>query len=149
MNWRDTQVQIQGPAALGFQFILARTGTGPQEKSPTYFGKSPQALVKARSCALPQAPPTTPKAPAYISLILFTARKTLLAGQPYFVPDHNLYSALQLAGLRGVDVRILVPGLSDNRLVQHAMHSYIASLSQCQIQFLLTRKVFAPKGIFN
>jgi cardiolipin synthase len=44
-------------------------------------------------------------------------------------------SAIQLAGLRGLDIRILLPQKTDNWLVQQAMRSYIAPLSRCNVKF--------------
>src|SRR5690606_28876438 len=45
---------------------------------------------------------------------------------PYFIPDEALTLILQTAALRGVDVKILVPNLSDNdrRFVGLAARSY-------------------------
>jgi cardiolipin synthase len=47
---------------------------------------------------------------------------------PYFIPSQLIESALTLAALRGVDVRILLPKKSDSRLVTLASHSYYAPL---------------------
>ena len=42
----------------------------------------------------------------------------------YFVPDLQILSALKLAALRGVDVRILLPEKADHRTVYLASFSY-------------------------
>ncbi len=44
---------------------------------------------------------------------------------PYFVPDEQLMSALQLAALRDVDVRILIPENPDQKLVYYSSFSYL------------------------
>ena len=43
---------------------------------------------------------------------------------PYFVPDPPIFMALQTAALRGVDVRLLLPGRSDHPLVLYAGRSF-------------------------
>ena len=43
---------------------------------------------------------------------------------PYFVPDDAIVQALQLAGMRGVDVRILIPEKADSQLVTLAAYSF-------------------------
>jgi cardiolipin synthase len=43
-------------------------------------------------------------------------RRRLWIASPYFVPDLDILTALRLAVLRGVDVRVLLPGVSDNRV---------------------------------
>ena len=55
---------------------------------------------------------------------IHAARQRLWIVSPYFVPNGSIIDALKLAALRGVDVRILLPGLSDNRLVQLAGRAY-------------------------
>ena len=46
-----------------------------------------------------------------------TAHKRIWVASPYFVPDQSVISALVLAALRGVDVRIMVPDKPDHWLV--------------------------------
>ena len=53
------------------------------------------------------------------------AQKRLWIVSPYFVPDEQLISALQLAALRGVDVRILIPENPDQKLVYYSSFSYL------------------------
>lgn len=149
MNWRDTQVQIQGPAALGFQFIFGEDWHWATGKIPDLLWEVAPSVGQSEVMCIASGPADdTESASLYFTHLIHSAQKRCWLVSPYFVPDHNLYSALQLAGLRGVDVRILVPGLSDNRLVQHAMHSYIASLSQCQIQFFTYQKGFLHQKVF-
>jgi cardiolipin synthase len=52
-----------------------------------------------------------------------SAQERLWIVSPYFVPDEQLMSALQLAALRGVDVRILIPQNPDH------LHVYLSGLS--------------------
>ena len=52
------------------------------------------------------------------------ARKRIWIASPYFVPDLQVLSALKLAALRGVDVRILIPEKPDHRTVYLASFSY-------------------------
>jgi cardiolipin synthase len=53
------------------------------------------------------------------------ARERLWITTPYFVCDEAIMSALVLAKLRGVDVRVLVPEEADKFLVRYAARSYI------------------------
>jgi cardiolipin synthase len=52
------------------------------------------------------------------------ARERVWIASPYFVPDLQILSALKLAVLRGVDVRILLPEKADHRTVYLASFSY-------------------------
>lgn len=67
-------------------------------------------------------------------LALTSARRNLLLITPYFVPDLAILTALQTAAMRGVDVRILVPGRSDVPLTQHAGRAYWESLMESGVR---------------
>ncbi len=47
---------------------------------------------------------------------------------PYFVPDDALLTALVSAGLRNVDVKLIIPKKGDSRLVDLAARSYLPEL---------------------
>jgi len=53
---------------------------------------------------------------------------------PYFIPDQALSMALQTAALRGVDVRLLLPGKSDHRLVAAAANYFIDELIEAGVK---------------
>jgi cardiolipin synthase len=66
--------------------------------------------------------PTGPADPLETCLLFFqqlaqSAQRRLWIVSPYFVPDVAILNALQLAALRGVDVRILLPEKADKRMV--------------------------------
>lgn len=61
---------------------------------------------------------------ALLSLIT-NARSRIWISTPYFAPDESIGHALQLAAIRGVDVRILFPARTDNPLVNAAHDTYL------------------------
>ncbi|CAB3747864.1 cardiolipin synthase [Paraburkholderia humisilvae] len=52
------------------------------------------------------------------------ARKRIWITTPYLVPDEAVFSALRLAAMRGVDVRILIPSRRDHIVVFEASRLY-------------------------
>ena len=64
-----------------------------------------------------------------------TAQERIWIASPYFVPDRSLLVALQLAGLRGVDVRILIPDKPDHLLIYLAAFSYFEEASRTGVKF--------------
>ncbi len=54
---------------------------------------------------------------------------------PYFVPDPAIVSALLLAALRGVDVRIIIPDEADHWVVWLAAFSYFREADEAGIKF--------------
>ncbi|MCM1377838.1 MAG: cardiolipin synthase [Clostridium sp.] len=57
-----------------------------------------------------------------------SATKSIYIQTPYFLPTDALIHALEAAALGGVDVRIMLPGKCDSRLLQYASYSYV---TQC------------------
>ena len=57
-----------------------------------------------------------------------SATKCIYIQTPYFLPTDALQHALEAAALANIDVRIMIPGKSDSRMLQYATASY---LSQC------------------
>ncbi len=64
-----------------------------------------------------------------------SATRRIWIASPYFVPDQAVVSALQLAGLRGADVRILIPDRPDHLAVYLAAYSYLAEAGLTGVQF--------------
>ena len=50
------------------------------------------------------------------------------------MPDEAVLKALKLAALRGVDVRIVIPFVNDNRMVHLAAFSYIEEIAAAGIR---------------
>src|SRR3546814_193822 len=65
---------------------------------------------------------------------LRSARQRIWIASPYFVPDEQIVSALELARLRGVEVRILLPQRVDRMLVQLASYGYYAMAERAGIE---------------
>ncbi len=106
----------------------------------------PQPAASGASRAI-ECLPTGPADPLETCTLFFLnginmAKKRLWIASPYFVPDEQFISALQLAALRGVDVRILIPDSTDNPLVQLSMWSYMPELEKAGIQVFRYTKGF-------
>jgi cardiolipin synthase len=67
--------------------------------------------------------------------IIHAAERRLWITSPYFVPDQEIVRALQLAALRGVDVRILLPSNPDHLLVYWASFTYLEELDDAGVRF--------------
>jgi cardiolipin synthase A/B len=56
------------------------------------------------------------------------ARRSIRIATPYFLPDEQLITALQLAALRGVDVQVVLPAHNNHFLVAWAARPHIRPL---------------------
>ena len=56
------------------------------------------------------------------------AQQSIRIATPYFVPEEQLLTALQLAALRGVDVQLVLPAMNNHRLVAWAVRTHVRPL---------------------
>ncbi len=136
--WRDTHLRVEGPVAQCVQVSFLEDWHWASSGEDLDLDWSPRAAssgVSRKILSLPSGP-----ADALETCTLFfvgainKAEKRLWIASPYFVPDEQFITALQLAALRGVDVRILVPDRSDNLLVQLSGWSYLGELESVGIR---------------
>lgn len=128
--WRDTQCRVDGPVVQCVQlcwledWYFAADGIPKLEWTPRRAEGGHVDVL-----ALPSGP-----ADPYETASLFyvhsinAARERVWIASPYFVPDERVVGALQLAALRGVDVRILLPSKADHLLVYLSSFSYLEEL---------------------
>jgi len=134
--WRDTHVEVKGPVVQAVQFSFLEDWYWASSRIPELNWK----LLPAKdSDILVQLVATGPADRLDTCELLFvhaiqSARRRLWIASPYFVPDASLISALQLAALRGVDVRILIPEKPDHLLVYWASFSYYEQVLPLGIQ---------------
>jgi cardiolipin synthase len=135
--WRDTHMRAEGPAAWRLQEIFAEDwffATDEDLIDPRYFPDqrpSGEELIQVVESG-PDQPHET------IHTVFFTAiteaQKTVYITTPYFVPDAAVLMALKAASWRGVDVRVLLPGKSDLKLIQMAGRSYYRELLEAGVK---------------
>jgi cardiolipin synthase len=63
----------------------------------------------------------------YLKLVNM-AQHSIFIQTPYFVPDESLLTALHLAAVSGVDVRVMIPARPDHPFVHWASLSYLGEL---------------------
>jgi cardiolipin synthase len=63
----------------------------------------------------------------YVSAIVFAEHSIHLTNS-YFIPDDQIIKALSDAAERGVDVKIILPGITDSKLAMYAQRHHYAGL---------------------
>lgn len=125
--WRDTHVVVSGPVVANLQMLFAEDWFWMTQTLPALTFPKPCTSHHMHCQVLASGP-----ADAQETCLLFfveainSARKRIWLTSPYFVPDDAIRVALELAVLRGVDVRLLLPGCADHRTVFAAssLHAY-------------------------
>ncbi|TFV91579.1 cardiolipin synthase [Oxalobacteraceae bacterium OM1] len=129
--WRDTHMQIEGPAVAEFQRLFLdtwRRKTGEALTGAQYFPP-----LQHQGDALVRAIGSTPDKEdfgaykTYISA-LANADKYAHLTTAYFVPDDQIVQAMKDAAQRGVDVRIIFPSITDVGIILYAGRSFYQEL---------------------
>jgi cardiolipin synthase A/B len=135
--WRDTDIQIEGPAVAELQKLFLDTWqreNGPSLAERNYF---PQ--LKEVGSDLVQVVASTPGEKnritfiMYVSAITFSENSVHLTNA-YFVPDKQTVKALIDAARRGVDVKIILPKESDSSLALYAGRYYYSVLLKAGVK---------------
>lgn len=144
--WRDTHLRIEGDAVNMLQAIFVTDWYFVSSKKllndPKYF---PKTRIRTHSpIQIASSGPDSDWASimqAYFAAIN-KARKSIYVSSPYFMPNQAILTALKVASLSGVDVRILLPYRSDSRIVYWATRSYISELMDAGIKIYFYCKGF-------
>ena len=130
--WTDLSFDLRGPLALqALRQFEADWALATNEPAPKSVPEVPQPpLVGGRAAQLLPSGPDQPEDTLYQLIIdaCFSARDSILAITPYFVPDPALLMAFTLAARRGVAVDIVVPRRSNHRLADLARPSALRDL---------------------
>jgi cardiolipin synthase len=137
IHWRDTDIQIEGPAVAEFQKLFMDTWQkqkGPKLSEGHYFPElkeSGKVLVRI----VGSTPGETNRIPfiVYVSALSFAERSIHMTNS-YFIPDVQIVKALTDAAERGVDVKILLPGTTDSQLALHAQRSSYSGLLKAGVE---------------
>jgi cardiolipin synthase len=134
--WRDTHVKLEGPVAQGCQLVFAEDwnwATGELLDLDWQARAAPGGTQNA--LILPSGPADEFETCAlFFSHAINQATSRVWIVSPYFVPDIDVLTALKLAALRGVDVRVMVPDMPDNRIVWLAAFAYFGEVQACGVE---------------
>lgn len=141
--WRDTGVEVRGPAvadvARAFADSWAACGAPlpAPELLETDEGRAtePSAAAGPVSLRVVAGTPGTTGVFRLDQLVAALARRTLWLSDAYYAGTSSYVQALRAAALDGVDVRLLVPGRgSDIRLVQAVSRAGYRSLLEAGVR---------------
>lgn len=130
--WQDLHARLQGPVVYSLQEVFCQDWYHATQENLVSHRYFPVMADAGNICAQFLASGPADERWQAIHTVLFAAMnlacQRIWIETPYFVPDRPILMALQTAALRGVDVRVLLPGRSDHWLVLYAGRSFIDEL---------------------
>jgi cardiolipin synthase len=147
LYWRDTHLRIDGPGILFLQHIFlcdwnfcARQQIQPERVYFNAFSLHESDISVQIAASGPDSPASTIKLSFLKAINL--AQHEILLSTPYLVPGGSIMDAFKVAILGGVRVKILVPGVSDSRLVNAAAWSNYGELLKSGVEIYTYSKGF-------
>ena len=145
-RWRDTHLMLEGDSVTSLQVIFLTdwyfvSGQRLTDRKK-YFHESDikeQALVQIATSG-----PDSDWASilqAFFAAIT-RAQKHIYISTPYFIPPESLLTAIKVAALSGIDVRIMLPARSDSKIALWATRSYISELLEAKAKVYLYQTGF-------
>ncbi len=129
--YRDTHVSFTGPIVQCCQIVFAEDWHSVSDEllEQLEWTPRPSASGDIHGICLPSGPADDFETASFFFLQAINhAKDRIWIATPYFVPDQQMSTALQLAALRGVDVRVIIPEKSDSTLVWLSSFSYLPEM---------------------
>ena len=138
--WKDAAIRLEGAAAWNFTvtFLNVWNAFRPSETDYTPFAPTPEQLPET-SDGLVQPYADSPldeenvAETVYLN-ILAQAKRYVYLYTPYFSVGQELLGAMKGAAKRGVDVRLILPGIPDKKLVFRLTRSYYVPLLRAGVK---------------
>ena len=149
-HWRDTHVRVRGPAVLTTQLVFLGDWYWATRELPDLDWRPRYIAPEDGVSVLPLATGPVENLEGGTLFFLHSinrARKRLWIASPYFVPDESVRSALQLAALRGVDVRIMLPERPDHKTVYLASFAYLGEMEAAGVRMFRYGAVFLHQNV--
>ena len=136
--WRDTHLRIHGEAVKILQFHFLTTWEFVSDK-PLDIKKMYFPTVDTDSNVAVQIAASGPDTNwANIMEAILTAINNaedyIYLTTPYFIPNSQIITALQIASKIGVDVKLIIPKVSDSWVAENATNSYLNELMEAGIE---------------
>lgn len=151
--WRDTHMYVRGEAVRTLQLIFLRDwyyATKEAILKPKYL--SPVLVEQKKENGGVQMIASGPDTRWEVIKKLFfamitSAKRSIWIASPYFIPDEDILSALKIAALSGIDVRLLVPSRPDKKIVFYASRSYFPELLEAGVKIYEYQRGFMHSKI--
>ena len=137
-RWKDAAIRLEGAAVWNFtvMFLNCWNAFRPSETDYTPFAPA-GPLPASDGVVQPYADSPLDDEPVAETVyfnILAQAQRYVYIDTPYFSVGEEMLGALKAAAKRGVDVRLLLPGVPDKKLVFRLTRSYYLPLLRAGVR---------------
>ena len=152
-HWKDTAVMIQGDAVRSFTLMFLQMWS-MDEKEPVfdpYLRADTVPQTQAHGFVMPygDCPVDDDKVGEHVYIdILNRARRYVHIMTPYLILDGEMEDALKFAAKRGVDVRLILPGIPDKALAYALAYTHYRALLDAGVRIYEYTPGFVHAKVF-
>ncbi|MDQ3195367.1 MAG: cardiolipin synthase [Burkholderiales bacterium] len=147
--WRDTHVRVEGPVVQALQLSFLKDWHFSTDEMPALDWNPVKCAEDRVALVLASGPNDRLETCSLLfAHAIASAERRIWIATPYFVPDAGVFSALKIAALRGVDVRVLVPRRSDNLLFRFAPYAYLPDAREVGVNIYFYEAGFMHQKVF-
>lgn len=152
-HWKDTAIMLKGPAVRSFALLFLQMWN-INEKNPDYdawLGKEAPEPKEAKGYVMPygDSPLDEYKVGETVYMdILNRATDYVHIMTPYLILDDELETALKYAAQRGVDVKMILPGIPDKKIVYALAKTHYIQLLEAGVRIFEYTPGFVHAKVF-
>ncbi len=149
--WRDTHIEMRGPVVASVQFVFIEDWHWATQRLPRLEpsqAEQPESEGDMHCLVVAPGPADREETGSLFFVeAINAAQSRIWITTPYLVPDEAVFSALRLAVMRGVDVRILIPSRRDHYVVFEASKLYAYDLVRAGVRIFRYRPGFLHQKV--
>ncbi|GBU10921.1 cardiolipin synthase 1 [Erysipelotrichaceae bacterium] len=151
LQWFDAMFRIEGSGVSGLQmtflldwcFSTSYILLDSKKMALAFFPKVPIKVENGITQMLVEGPDCEKTAlKELLRKLIVRAKKRIYITTPYLIPTEDIMADLKLAAHLGIDVRIIIPGVPDKKMVYRCSESYIESFLEAGV------KIYKMDGYF-
>lgn len=148
--WRDMHLKITGDAVASLQVVFAADWffvTQQNLKGKNYYPPLSEAQGVPIQVSASGPDSDWESIGQGIFTAITSAKKSVYIATPYLIPPSYILTALKIAALGGIDVRIIIPEKSDARFSKWCSFSFVQKLLEAGVRVYFYQKGFIHSKI--
>ena len=140
-HWKDTGLMLKGPGVFNLTLMFLEMWNAFNKDGDNYADFIPESYVEKGSTddgyvlSFSDSPLDNESVGESVYTdMLYQAKDYIYITTPYLAIDSELQTALCMAAKRGVDVRMITPGIPDKKLVYRLTRSYYPTLLRAGVK---------------
>ena len=140
-HWKDTGLMLKGPGVFNLTLMFLEMWNAFNKDGDGYAGFIPDSFEECGSAddgyvlSFSDSPLDNESVGESVYTdMLYQAKDYIYITTPYLAIDSELQAALCMAAKRGVDVRMITPGIPDKKLVYRLTRSYYPTLLRAGVK---------------